>query len=531
MTRFTVNQDRISVKTQSKNHEARSGRDQLASSSLWFIFALTCGLYAWLMLWDNIPPLALAFLALLWAIYLGADRWRIQATPMDVPILGLLILLAVNLNISADPQATLIRVYHLLISFSLFFSIVRLVQNGKNLPVLILSLIVLALGAGLLGLFATEWSDSSLLSFLSPSYARLPRLSSVLPGASINKNTMGGALTFFPTLLLSLMWDGASFKKLAGKYIRIRNFHIPLYTLLLALTFGLVMAVLFLTQSRGAWLGTAVGLLTFLVWKDKRFLWLIPLAALLLFVVVRDPRVDGLNGLLNLLDKGQDASLQGRVDIWARIISLTQDFPITGVGLDALNPVYQTYFNPFLFDEPAAVLYHAHNTLLSVTIEMGIPALILYVSLLSSFGAMAKRAWKHARTINRVLIMGLVCGMISHQVFGIMDAFPLGKNLGITMWIYFAVVASLFVHRDQMVRSYPKDVKRESALPDKGRLGYFLGGLAGWVLLSILAVSLSQWNVNVSLVTAVLAGVFLGVGLVDKFMSVSYKRSTSGDKL
>jgi len=494
--------------------QQRSLREGLVTLSLIAILVLTAGLYALLMVWDGLSPFALILLALVWVLHLWADRWTILPTPLDVPILALIILLPCNLIFSADPPLTLVRIDHLLLSFSLFFAIVRLVKFRKHFPALIFSLLILSIGAGLLGFLATDWQSSILLDFLSPIYEAMSRLTAFVPGASINKNTMGGALAFFPPLLLSLLWDRSAVKKLFSKYPGFRNFPIGFYKLLVFFTLVLTLAVIFLTQSRGAWLGVAAGLYVLLVWKDKRFLWAIPIGVVALFLFLNQTGIGGLSELFALLDQGQDASLQNRLDIWARIISLTRGFPVTGVGLDALNPVYQTFFNPFLFNEPPARLYHAHNSLLAVTIEMGIPALILYVALLSGFGAMAWRAWKRARTVNRVLIMGLVCGTLAHQVFGLMDAYPLGKNLGITMWIYFAVMTALYVHRARMVRSQPLPQVPKATPPAGALLQGALIGLAFWLILSLFALALLRVHVYASLLAAVVAGVYLGVMLV-----------------
>lgn len=481
--------------------------------SLWLLLLLTGVLYVWLVVGDGVPLAALGLLGVIWIVHLLVSRGWQTRTPMDLPILGLLISLPVNLIISADSPSSWIRILHILLSLSMYFILVRLVQFRRHLMVLMLCLVALALGTALLGLIATDWQSTGVLRFLGPVYERLPHLSAVLTGASINKNTMGGALTFLPPLILSFLWDVTAFEKLVAKFHRIRSFHVPLYTLLLLLTFVLLIGVLFLTQSRGAWLGAAVGLFVFLVWKDKRFLWVIPFALIVLVVLLYDPRVGGLSGLIFLLDRGQDASLQGRLDIWTRVISLIRDFSAVGVGLDALNPVYQTFFNPFLFSEPVAALHHAHNTLLAVTIEMGIPALILYVSLLSSFGMMARRAWKHARTVNRSIIAGLVCGIISHVVFGLMDAFPLGKTLGITMWIYFGVMSALFVHRDQMIHSRPSLPLRTSASGAGEQAFQVAIGLAAWLILSLIAISLCQLNIYLGLGFSLAAGVVFGAKL------------------
>ena len=484
------------------------------------IFFYTCVLYALLMLRDDVPLVALAVLSLLWLLLLFAEGQQSYLTPLQVPIIGLLFLLPLNLLISANTQATLPKIYGLLLSFSLFLMIIRLVRYRKYLPLLIFSLIALSLGAALLGLFATDWPEGG-LAFISRIAQKLPRISSSFPGASINKNTMGGALTFFPPLLLSLIWDENSFNSLLAKYPQFRKFPVWLYKLLLFSILALILLVLLLTQSRGAWLGTALGLFVFLVWKDKRFLILIPVGLVLLFVVVSRTGDGTLPGFLSLLDQGQDSSLPGRMEIWAKAISLIKDFPLTGVGLDALGAVYPIYFNSFLFPEYSSNLFHAHNTLLSVALEAGLPVLILYVSLLTSFGLMARHAWKHARTINRVLIMGLVCGMLSHQVFGIMDAFTLGKNLGVTMWIYFAILAALFIHRDQMIHSKPPKDNPEATLPGKTRTRYPLVGLACWIVLSFIALTVCQVNIYSSLLLSLFAGVLLGWFLTKRFIYLS----------
>ncbi len=485
------------------------------------------------MLRDDVPLVALAGLSLLWLLLLFAEGQNSSLTPLHVPILGLLILLPVNLFISANPQATLPKICGLVLSFSLFFMIIRLVQFRKDLPILIVSLLALSLGSALLGLFGTDWPEGGLAS-ISRIAQKLPQISSVIPGASINKNTMGGGLTFFPPLLLSLFWDDNALKRLLSRFPKVRKFPVWLYKTALLLILGLVLLVLLLTQSRGAWLGTALGLFVFFVWKDKRFFILLPVAVIFLFVLVKQTGDGTLLGFLSFLDQGQDSSLTGRLQIWARIINLIRDFPITGVGLDALSGVYPIYFNPFLFSEQPAVLFHAHNTLLSVTIEMGIPTLILYVALLSSFFVMARLIWKHARSINRVLIMGLVCGLISHQVFGIMDAFTLGKTLGVTMWIYYAILAALFIHKNQMIHSKPPKDKPEHTLPGKAQTHYLLVGLTSWLVLSFITLSICQINIFLCLFLAVLSGVFLGWFLTKRFTSLSgmsYQPSAIDDAL
>lgn len=484
------------------------------------ILLVTIILYAFLMVSDGVPLIGLILLAVIWLLHAFASGSKNFLTPMHPLILAILILLPINLLISASPQLTLVKAYGLILSFSLFFVIIRLVQFRKDIPFLIVALLALSFGAALLGLFATEFPEGG-IGFVSRISQKLPQISAILPGASINKNTMGGALTFFPPLLLSLIWDRNALKRLLSKYPQVKNFPGWLYKTALVSILGLVLLVLLLTQSRGAWLGTAVGLFVFLVWKDKRFLIAIPIGLIFLFLLVKQTGDGTLLGFLSLLDQGQDSSLPGRVEIWAKVISLIKDFPATGIGLDALGQVYPIYFNSFLFPEYSSTLFHAHNTLLSVAIEMGLPTLILYVSLLTSFGVMTRRAWKHARSINRVLIMGLVCGMLSHQVFGVMDAFTLGKNLGVTMWIYYAILAALFIHQHQMINSKPPQDNPETTLPGKVQIRYLLLGLASWIVFTLIVLTFCQKNIYISLLLSLFLGILLGWFLMKRFIYLS----------
>jgi hypothetical protein len=42
--------------------------------------------------------------------------------------------------------------------------------------------------------------------------------------------------------------------------------------------------------------------------------------------------------------------------------------------------------------------------------------------------------------------------MLAHQIFGITDAFMLGTKSGAVMWVFFGLVAALYVHRGKLAR-------------------------------------------------------------------------------
>ena len=272
------------------NTSGRRSKLPWVDLSLVAIFITLAGLYAVLMVTDRIPLPGIVLLGILWLAYWVLSRRLSFATPMDMPIIGFLALLPLSLVNSVDMSLTLPKVYGLVLGVVIFYWIVNYLRGISRLHIVILGLIVLAAAVSLLGLIGADWSVSSyalptrILAWLTSRVGFLERLSS---GGGIHVNTIGGTLSFFVPLLIGLLLDGGAFKRAPFFKQQPGKAWIVSYKLLLALVLALVLFILFFTQSRGSYLGSAVGVLTLLVWKDRRFLWLIPIlivALLLVFV-------------------------------------------------------------------------------------------------------------------------------------------------------------------------------------------------------------------------------------------------------
>jgi len=143
------------------------------------------------------------------------------------------------------------------------------------------------------------------------------------------------------------------------------------------------------------------------------------------------------------------------------------DFPLTGVGLGTYSRVFTDLYALNAFLSATTPSIHAHNTLLSVTVDLGFPGLILYVALLTSFFAVIFHTTRSAHPFIRVLLLGLGAGMLAHQVFGLTDAYLLGTKLGIIMWIYYGLAAALFTHRHHFAFRRYHNKYPLSALPSQ----------------------------------------------------------------
>jgi len=399
---------------------------------------------------DTVPILGFMILAVTFLLYWLINRHHTFASPLNLPILLLLVLLPLSLSISIDKSLSLPKIYALLLSIAFFFLILSAVRTKKLLLLALIALLLLILATSLLGLFAADWSSTG-FSFLTPILDRIPRLWHLIPNLIsapvVNVNAIGGALTFFVPLLLSLILDGGAFKRFFFLKKPNRYTLQTIYKIFLSIILLLVLAVLVLSRSRGAWLGSALGIYLLLLLKDRRFLWLIPLVILISILALFILADGNLEAFLALLDTDpENSTLAGRLQAWQSTLYMIQDFPLTGAGIGTYSRVFNQLYalNAFLAATTPAL--HAHNTFLSVAVDLGIPALILYLALLGGFTAMLVRSYHGSRSFIKSLLLGLGCGMFAHQVFGLTDAFVLGTKLGIIFWIYLALATAIYIH-------------------------------------------------------------------------------------
>lgn len=503
------------------------------------IFLLTAGLYAFLILKSTLPLWGSILLAILCCLSWVLHRRLTRPTPFDPLLLILLCLLPLSLLISIDRPLSLSQVYGLLLSIAFLYTIVDLLHTRKWLYLSIVGLVVLAVGITFLGLFATDWSTTS-IPYLSRLFIRIPRLFPSIPGAEfgegIHVNTLGGVLVFFLPLLFSLIWDkGGAKQVLLGLPGSLRGL-LFFYKLLLILVFLLCGVVLLVTASRGAFLGVSAGLIVLFILKDRRFLWVVPIILAVTVIIFLVFSGADFSRFIDLLDTDLDnSSLSARVQIWRDAVYLIQDFPLTGIGIGTFGHVFQDFYNFTIFPGTEPFLFHPHNTLLSIALDLGLPVLILYMALISAFFCMAWFAYKQADPLVKCLVIGLACGMLSHLVFGLTDAYPLGKKLGVVMWLYFGLMSALYVN------GYAIKIKEAHLLSDKedspsqklpvnvgSRLKFLLFGLMGWVVCSLLSLAFVNPYPLLALGLVVLGGIILGLVLTRRFNELVFSDRFAG---
>jgi O-antigen ligase len=202
---------------------------------------------------------------------------------------------------------------------------------------------------------------------------------------------------------------------------------------------GLVMvAALFLTYSRGAWLlGVPVALLFLAALRGRRALaaavGILILAAVVLVLIVGPAR-------LTLLLDTTEGTTFFRLQLWQSSWAMIRDHPVVGVGLDNFLYHYRThYVLPTAWEE--FDLSHPHNLVLDFWLRLGLPGLAVLGWLLAAF---FQRGWQAYQRLpesdERLLALGVMAGMVNFLAHGLVDNAFFLVDLGFVFMLMLALV-------------------------------------------------------------------------------------------
>jgi O-antigen ligase len=196
-----------------------------------------------------------------------------------------------------------------------------------------------------------------------------------------------------------------------------------------------VMAALYLTFSRGAWLvGLPAGLLTIglladgqrlLAGRRIRIAVLASLLVLVLALLALLPFV-GTTRFASLFDLQTGTSFN-RLLIWQGSLRLIAAHPLWGVGIGNFVTQYPRYMLPAAWREP--VIYHAHDFVLDFWAMLGLPGLAALAWLLITFFRAALPAYRRLGESTahvtdpdlKALTLGLIASMVNFMAHGLVD--------------------------------------------------------------------------------------------------------------
>lgn len=175
-----------------------------------------------------------------------------------------------------------------------------------------------------------------------------------------------------------------------------------------ALTGTIMLSLLiFLTQSRGGFLGFSVfALLALLINRHRtRALGIVAVAALIVALVAPSKVWNRLSGITDATDTehleqlNDDGSAAQRFDIWRTAVRITFDHPLFGVGWGAYQQANGAYAPRQAGAEIKLGERDAHSTYLRTSAELGIPGLVIFMTLIGGCFAYAEKTRRACREL------------------------------------------------------------------------------------------------------------------------------------
>ncbi len=210
---------------------------------------------------------------------------------------------------------------------------------------------------------------------------------------------------------------------LGGLALFYRERKMPKHSLVsLALLLGLA-AVLFLTRSRGAFLGLLAGL-----FLAGLFLRKFKLLFVLLFAAGIGAALLPHNMMIHLDADRKEQSVVERYYLWDRAIHVIKAKPLTGTGINTYAVAHQKYDSTGNW---RVKNYYAHNGYLQIAAEMGLPALFC---LLWFFAVYFFRAFTAIGKGTENPKAGLLSGLLSFLIFAAVDTLLHSSQPAMMLW-------------------------------------------------------------------------------------------------
>ena len=376
---------------------------------------------------------ALAVVPMLWLIrWLGSGS-PIHATPLDLPILILLLMVPAGVWAAAETSLSLPQVYRIILGVGLFYAMVNVLVTARYLQGVTMLMLAAIAALGVLALLGTDWSSGKFsLPLLDAIYARLPAIVHPFwnPGG-FGSNTMGGILAMTLPLLIA-------FAVGARRWLLKAVFAVASIAGCLALL---------LSQSRGGIIGLLLAILVMGVARSRWFLIVVLLLGLGGLLLAGSTGIEPIRELVfsGAVDSAA-SSLEGRLELWSHTMYMSQDFPFTGVGLGVFGPTLRILYPLFLVG-PEVEIPHPHNIFLSQVVDAGLPGLVAFAALLLVLFFMAVRSVCRSRQTEWwPLAIGLLGALVAYVVHGQFDSITSFIKPHTVLWGLFGMQTALWLY-------------------------------------------------------------------------------------
>ena len=369
-------------------------------------------------------------------------RRLLTRTPLDVWLLAFLVLGVINVY-AAPYTRGLEMLARPLLGMALFYAMIEAARTSGSIRGPLQVMIMVSLLVGLLALGSSQWLRKSAL--LQPVIDITPKLEG-FPGAEagFNPNEIAGAIAWFAPLMIGIAlyrWQH-----------RETRWDVTTAAVLLSVS-------LILGQSRSAIAGVLGVLLVTLPLMVQGLRWrllayaglgaviALQVAASTTFAQMEVERVAPTRTEISAVPWQQtydEFNVNVRFEIWGSALAIVRDYPLTGAGMAMFRDgrVRAAYPVPMMGD---SIIPHAHNDLLQIASDMGIPGLIVFIGMHAAVGSMLFKAWRGGDAQAKAVSVSTAAGLLAHFIYGLGDAITLWDRFFFPLWMLFGLAGAQYV--------------------------------------------------------------------------------------
>ena len=361
----------------------------------------------------------LAIIALIIGVVLWIRRWicdpdfHFRRLPYDVPIFIFILFGAASIAVSPDPAFSVYNYRVLVGSYAFtYFLAGQTLRTEEQLRGVLKAMAWSAALAVIYGFYQFSFGiDIADMKWVDAE--AFPELKKRVFSTWENPNIFAGYL-------------GEAIAMTFAFFIRAENEN---KRLRLGVAIAALAACLVMTYARGACFAVMMTLAGYGLVKDRRVL--LGCVALVGVTLLVDPMLA--ERLLSVFTK-IDTSSEMRLAIWESSAAMILDHPILGIGWGAFRFVYPEY--DFYINDPAVIIYHAHNMYLNYAAEIGVIGAAAYFWFF--FGTMLTAflsAGKEESLFVQKFELGAALALVSIALGGLTDDVVFNIPTSMLLWM------------------------------------------------------------------------------------------------
>jgi O-antigen ligase len=437
----------------------------VARNQLWLSLAIALILLFPHLFTNWLWIVSLALMTLPWAFRTFDADTRGKFPIPSVLLAALLWTYLPSLYASSNPILGLEKCSQTLVGTGILAGLLNKERTGADLDRLLYGSVIACAGVAVIAPFVTYlWWPAKFIKFLPSSPMQL---FGWRPTREVNPNVLAGLMVMMIPVATGL-WAARRFSRWV-----------------LTLVLAAMTTFLVLSQSRSGCLGAAVAMLLMACLAGKKWCW-----------TVVGTLVATLMGLLCLGNSTLHRMLWNsffvgpwelRPEFWNRGLLMLQSSPLTGTGPGMYGQIAHDRY-PFEMLQPDIVVSHAHNHLLQVGVDLGIPGLVIYSAILGYALSCVRGLGKSP---DRQVRAGLLCGLIAMLIHGLFDCVFWGSRVSPAHWFVIGMLVTMTAGaRRPWLRPWQI--------------------MGGWGMVSALAIVVVKEYAYVCMAIAVLSGGLLG---------------------